>query len=73
MISQNVRVQVNFTAPSEFGDYSDALYFSPEEFASLTEERLQEMEAERVSKWVSAIKAAQEAAELEAEGTDVTP
>ncbi len=57
---QNVRIQVLVSRDTEHGTFTDALYFTPEEFQSLPEERIEELSTERVDNWIALIEQAPE-------------
>ena len=59
MINKNIKIQVNFQADTEFGSFSDALYFSQSEYEALTEEQLTAMQNERIANFVQSIKDSQ--------------
>ena len=59
MINKNIKIQVNFQADTEWGLFSDALYFTPTEYEALTEEDLTAMQNERVANFVQSIKDSQ--------------
>jgi hypothetical protein len=59
----SIKIQVNFSQNTEFGIYQDALYFSQEDFANLTEEQLLVLQNERVNNWVQIIKDSQQVQE----------
>ena len=59
MINKNIKIQVQFTQTTEFGEYSDAIYFSPAEYEALTEEELTALQNERVANWIQTIKDSQ--------------
>ena len=48
-----VKVQVQFTADTKYGSYGDALYFTEDEWATLTEVKLESMKQDRIDKWVA--------------------
>ena len=52
---QEIRVQVNFSRDTSFGTYSDALYFSLEDFDNTTPEQILQMQDDRVNAWIQAI------------------
>ena len=47
-----VKVQVQFTADTKYGSYGDSLYFTEDEWAVLTEVKLESMKQQRIDKWV---------------------
>ena len=53
---KTVKIQVMFTQATEYGDFTDALYFSPAEYEALTDEQLTTMQNERVANYVQSIK-----------------
>jgi len=53
-------VQVNFQADTEFGQYSDAIYYTMVEWDALTDEQLEIDKKERVDNFVSSIKNSQQ-------------
>jgi hypothetical protein len=52
----SIKVQVNFTINTEFGEFTDALYFTLEEWSFITENKLNELKNERVNNWLNTIK-----------------
>ena len=50
-----VRIQVLISEKTAFGEFNDALYFSPEEYAALTEQQIAEAKKARVDAWVEAV------------------
>tara|TARA_B110000503_G_scaffold113785_1_gene170880 strand:+ start:1408 stop:1644 length:237 start_codon:yes stop_codon:yes gene_type:complete len=52
---QSIKVQVIFTEPTKYGEFTDALYFSPEEFEAKTQEDLNVLKSERVENFVANI------------------
>ena len=53
--TMSVQIQVRFSQETRYGVYSDALYYSQEAYAALSEEQLQADIAARVAGWVAAI------------------
>jgi len=51
------RVQVKFTWKAGDMSYSDALYFSPEEYAKLTTEDIEKLKMERMKNWAETVNA----------------
>lgn len=52
---EQVRIQVLFTEKTAHGDFTDALYFTEEEYASKTREEIDLQKAIRVKNYVSNI------------------
>jgi hypothetical protein len=50
-ITSQQNVQIRFTVREGDHEYTDALYFTPEEFAALTEEQLEAMKVRRFENW----------------------
>lgn len=51
-----VLIQIPFKKKTESGlEYNDALYFSQEEYAALTQEQIEEMKQTRFNNWLSVI------------------
>ena len=48
-----VKVQVQFKADTKYGSYGDSLYFTEDEWAVLTEVKLESMKQARIDKWVA--------------------
>jgi hypothetical protein len=55
-LGTDVRIQVPIKAQTEVGEYNSALYFTPAEYAALTQEQIDAMKQARVSAWVEAVK-----------------
>lgn len=51
------QIVIKFRQPTEHGEYSDALYFTREEYAKLSEADIEAMIATRVSNWIAVITA----------------
>lgn len=54
--TQKERVQILFTEDTQYGEYTDALYFTPEEYLLKTQADLDILKQQRVSGYVNAIK-----------------
>lgn len=52
------KIQVKFTWKAGDMPYSDALYFTPEEYAKLTPEAIEKMKLERMTNWANMVNAA---------------
>ena len=48
-----VKVQIQFKADTKYGSYGDALYFTEDEWATLTEVKLESMKQDRIDNWVA--------------------
>ena len=62
--TQTVKVQVAFSEDTEFGTYSDALYYTLAEFQKLKQEDIDAQIAARVQKYIDAVKNAAPPLEL---------
>lgn len=51
----DIRVQINFVRDSEYGRYSDSLYFDPFEIAAMTQEDVEAIMQERYDKWIEVV------------------
>lgn len=49
------KIQINFTWEQDGIKYSDALYFTPEEYAKLSPADIEKMEKERFDNWVKLV------------------
>ncbi len=54
--TQKERVQILFTEDTPYGEYTDALYFTPDEYLLKTQADLDILKQQRVSGYVNAIK-----------------
>jgi hypothetical protein len=51
-----VQIQILFTKETVDGiSFTDALYFSPEEYATLSEEQIEALKQERFDKWIYSV------------------
>jgi hypothetical protein len=62
-----VRIQLTFSEKTIYGTYTDALYFSEDEWASITKAQINEMKNARVSSWVDSVRTASMQSEPEQE------
>ena len=51
--TQTVRIQVIFRVETQYGPFQDALWFSPEEYANLTQEDLNTLEQQKIDNWLT--------------------
>jgi hypothetical protein len=51
----NIRIQVLIKEQTEVGEFQDALYFTEEEYASLSEKDIQKMIDTRIENWVNQV------------------
>jgi hypothetical protein len=56
-ITEQTSVQVRFTVKDGDHEYTDALYFAPEEHAALTPEAIEAMQTARFANWKSIVTA----------------
>ncbi len=56
-MSEQVKIQVLFTEKTEYGDFTDALYFTESEFLSMTREKIDALKQERLNNWILSIQA----------------
>ena len=63
MTTEKILVQINFTIPTIYGDFSDAIYKTMEEYDAMTPEELEALKQERVNNWVKIIKDSQQVQE----------
>lgn len=63
-LTEETRVSVRIVVPAtgDLGEFSDALHFTPEERAELTDAQLEQMARERYDNWVAAVTAPAEPA-----------
>lgn len=54
--TEGVRVQVLISEDTELGKFNDALYFSPTEFAAISDANLEKTKKDRADKWVKSVK-----------------
>lgn len=64
-MSQQIKVQVLFTEETAHGSFTDALYFTQEEFATKTQGDIDALKTERVNNYVTAIDEAKNAPVVE--------
>lgn len=50
-----IKIQVRFTEQTAIGSFSDALYFTEDEWASVDPKTVEEMKAARVANWMQAV------------------
>lgn len=50
-----VRVQVMFTEPTKYGEYTDALYFSLDEYEAVSDQTIETLKAERVANYIDIV------------------
>ena|SRR3990167_3903778 len=61
--SANVRIQFLIKEQTAHGEFNDALYYTPEEFAGKTEDDIHAERQQRVDAWVAIVSNPQPAAE----------
>lgn len=54
-MEDQVSIQVRFSMPSKYGEYQDALYFTEEEYKSLTQDDIDILKRTRRDNYVSTI------------------
>lgn len=54
-MSYPIRIQVLIKEDTKFGEYNDSLYFSKDEYYSLTDDEITKQVFQRVFNWVDAI------------------
>lgn len=54
-MSEQVFVQIRFTVQTEYGEYSDALYYSLNDYDLTSQEDIENAKQARVDAWVSYI------------------
>lgn len=52
----NVRIQYLVTKKTDIGEFRDAIYFSPDEFAAMTKDEVEAKADTRVNNWVESVK-----------------
>ena len=60
---ETIKVQINFTLPTPFGDFTDAIYLTLEEYATITPEQLAQMEQDRVNNYIATVNSANDGVE----------
>lgn len=75
-MADQIRVQFKFTEPTDYGDYTDALYFTESEWANRDMNAVKAMKAERVLNYIDRIRNAPapvepSKADLQAEKADL--
>jgi hypothetical protein len=55
-LPQNAKIQINISQKTEFGEFNDALYYTPDEWANLTQDDIDKATQTRVDNWVNLIK-----------------
>lgn len=60
----DIKIQIRFKEQTEKGEYSDALYFSEEEYNSIAQKRLQELKQQRIDAWVEKVNKQSKSREL---------
>jgi predicted transcriptional regulator len=53
--NKNVRIQVNVCEETEHGKFQSAIYFTPDEFLSKTEQEISDLTKNHVENWVHAV------------------
>ena len=54
-MSQQIRTQILFTENTKYGEFTDAIYMTQEEYVVKTQEEIDALKQERVDNYVSAI------------------
>lgn len=55
MKTQEIRIQVIFKVDTEYGVFQDALWFTQEEYAKLTQADIDKMQQERIDNWIKIV------------------
>lgn len=63
----DIRIQVPIEQTTPYGTFHDALYFTPAEYAALTEADIEALKQARVDAWVAAVSTPRKPAEPTAE------
>lgn len=50
--ADTVKIQLQFTVKTSYGEYSDALYFTIEQYLSLSKNDIDKLKQERVDQWI---------------------
>lgn len=54
-MSEQIFVQIRFTVQTEYGEYSDALYYSLNDWDMISQDQIEAEKQTRVDNWVSYI------------------
>lgn len=54
-MADTVRVQVLFTEDTDYGQFTDALYFTQDEYALLLPNDIEAMKQSRIDNWIAVI------------------
>ena len=73
---EKIRIQHQFSRTTQFGEFTDALYFTPEEYELTSKETINALKDERVNAYLNAVQNAPapvepSKSELEAERADL--
>lgn len=52
----NIRIQYLVTKKTDIGEFNDAIYFTPDEWAALTKDEVQIKADARVDNWIDEVK-----------------
>lgn len=52
---QDTRIQVIFRIDTKYGPFQDALWFTQDEYAKVTQDDIDKMKQERLDKWLLAV------------------
>lgn len=55
-LNNNTKIQVLISEQTELGVFNDAMYFSPDEYIALSDEKLESLKKQRVTNWVNSVK-----------------
>ena len=55
MADISVSVQVKFTEQTKYGSFTDALYFSPDEFSTISQDDIKALIKNRVDNYISVV------------------
>jgi hypothetical protein len=55
-IMQTIMIQVRFTEDTPYGEYSDSIYFTQDEYNSIKQDGIDKIKQDRVGAWIERIK-----------------
>ena len=52
---EKIMIQIMFSEKTKYGEYSDALYLTPENYATMKKEDIDGLKQERINNWIKII------------------